>query len=241
MYDHQLSPRLGQRVPAEHVPLRKVGSDANRPEAPHDGTTVYRTDTNVIEIYDDASDTWDVVGAIPAPPTNLTITGEIKMWLAGAVPSGYLLLNGTDVSRTGFASLFALWGTTYGVGDGSTTFTLPDMRSRMPIGAGTFAALGTRDGLTEANRSLQHTHNAGTLGTASTGAHSHSIPAQGTSATNASGTGGGFSPQEVNYENHAHGGNTGSNGAHSHTVTGATANSGATALPYFAVNYIVKT
>jgi microcystin-dependent protein len=157
------------------------------------------------------------------------------------VPSGYLLLDGSTASRTTYASLFALWGTTYGTGDGSTTFTLPDMRSRMPIGAGTFAALGTRDGVAEASRSLQHTHNAGTLADSSAGAHTHSIPVQGTSASNASGTGGVFSPQQVNYENHNHGGATGSNGAHTHTVSGATATSGATALPYFSVNFIVKT
>jgi phage-related tail fiber protein len=43
-------------------------------------------------------------------------------------PSGYLKANGAAVSRTAYAALFAAIGTTFGVGDGSTTFALPDLR-----------------------------------------------------------------------------------------------------------------
>ena len=50
------------------------------------------------------------------------------------VPTGYLLCYGQNVSRTTYAALFALIGTTYGAGDGSTTFGLPDLRGRVVAG-----------------------------------------------------------------------------------------------------------
>lgn len=49
-------------------------------------------------------------------------------------PSGWLLCDGSAVSRTAYAELFAAISTTYGTGDGSTTFNLPDMRGRAPVG-----------------------------------------------------------------------------------------------------------
>ena len=50
------------------------------------------------------------------------------------IPSGYLLCDGRAVSRTTYADLFAVIGTTYGTGDGSTTFNLPNMTGRVPVG-----------------------------------------------------------------------------------------------------------
>ena len=55
-------------------------------------------------------------------------------YYGGAVPSGWLLCSGVAVSRTTYAALFAAIGTTYGVGDGSTTFNLPDERGRVSVG-----------------------------------------------------------------------------------------------------------
>lgn len=57
----------------------------------------------------------------------------------GTTISGWLECTGTAVSRTTYATLFGVIGTTYGAGDGSTTFNLPDMRGRLPLGAGTGA------------------------------------------------------------------------------------------------------
>jgi len=56
------------------------------------------------------------------------VIGEIAAWPTGAAPAGYLLCDGSAVSRTTYAALYAVIGTTYGVGDGSTTFNLPDMK-----------------------------------------------------------------------------------------------------------------
>jgi len=55
-------------------------------------------------------------------------TGDLKT-VAGDVPDGWLLCDGSDVSRTVESNLFDVIGTTFGVGDGSTTFGLPDLRS----------------------------------------------------------------------------------------------------------------
>lgn len=64
------------------------------------------------------------------------LAGEVKMYAGSAAPSGWLVCDGSAVSRTTYAALFAVIGTTYGAGDGSTTFNLPDLRGRTTIGVG---------------------------------------------------------------------------------------------------------
>jgi microcystin-dependent protein len=64
------------------------------------------------------------------------IVGEIKLWVTGTAPSGWLSCDGSAVSRTTYASLFAVMGTTFGSGNGATTFNLPDFRGRAPVGIG---------------------------------------------------------------------------------------------------------
>lgn len=60
--------------------------------------------------------------------------GEITMYGAASAPSGWLLCDGSAVSRTTYAALFAVIGTTYGVGDGSTTFNVPSFTNLFPRG-----------------------------------------------------------------------------------------------------------
>ena len=55
-------------------------------------------------------------------------TGLIIPWTTASVPTGFLECNGSNVSRTTYADLFGVIGTTYGTGDGSTTFGLPDFQ-----------------------------------------------------------------------------------------------------------------
>jgi hypothetical protein len=61
-------------------------------------------------------------------------TGEVKPFAGTAALVGYLFCFGQAISRTNYAGLFAVLGTTYGVGDGSTTFNLPDLRGRVAAG-----------------------------------------------------------------------------------------------------------
>lgn len=62
--------------------------------------------------------------------------GCVMHFLGGTAPAKWLFLDGAAVSRTTYADLFALLGTTYGVGDGSTTFNLPNAQRRVFVGAG---------------------------------------------------------------------------------------------------------
>jgi len=73
------------------------------------------------------------------------LTGEIKIWSTSTAPSGYLICDGSAVSRTTYASLFAVIGTTYGAGDSSTTFNLPQLGGKVPLGyeaVGTYTTIG---------------------------------------------------------------------------------------------------
>jgi microcystin-dependent protein len=62
--------------------------------------------------------------------------GTGKIYFGGAIPTGYLACDGSAVSRVDYAALFAAIGTTWGAGDGSTTFNVPDFRGRFPLGEG---------------------------------------------------------------------------------------------------------
>ena len=68
-----------------------------------------------------------------AAPVNFP-TGSVLDFAGSTAPDGWLLCFGQAVSRTDYAGLFATLGTTYGVGDGSTTFNLPDYRGRVLVG-----------------------------------------------------------------------------------------------------------
>jgi microcystin-dependent protein len=61
-------------------------------------------------------------------------TGEISMWATGSAPTGWLICDGSAISRTTYAALFAVIGTVYGAGDGSTTFNLPNLKGRVVVG-----------------------------------------------------------------------------------------------------------
>lgn len=72
-------------------------------------------------------------------------TGTMDIWLGATAPAGAVLADGSAYSRTGAtANLFAVCGTTYGAGDGSTTFNVPDMRGRVPVGMGQGTGLTNR-------------------------------------------------------------------------------------------------
>jgi microcystin-dependent protein len=84
-----------------------------------------------------------------------TAAGTIHMWSTSTAPTGYLLCNGAAVSRTTYATLFGVISTTYGTGDGSTTFNVPNLENRVPIGAGDLYDLadtgGSRDAVLPTN------------------------------------------------------------------------------------------
>jgi hypothetical protein len=101
---------------------------------------------------------------IVAIPTGIS-TGSVVAIAANSVPFGWLACEGAAVSRTTYASLFALIGTTYGVGDGSTTFNVPDYRDEFLRGKSAIRTVGDFE-----NHALQdHRHYVGSGGAGWTG------------------------------------------------------------------------
>lgn len=108
--------------------------------------------------------TWAAPAGTPA--------GIVSAFAGSAAPTGYLMCDGAAVSRTTFADLFTIISTTYGAGDGSTTFNVPDLRGRTAFGkasSGTFQNLAATGGAETASlpnhvHTMAHTHtlNGGT-------------------------------------------------------------------------------
>ena len=74
-----------------------------------------------------------IIKLIP-PAAEVLPAGEVVFFARHAAPTGYLKANGAAVSRIAYSALFAAIGTTFGVGDGATTFTLPDLRGEFMRG-----------------------------------------------------------------------------------------------------------
>ena len=108
---------------------------------------------------------------------NTSPTASIMMWPTATAPAGFLLCNGATANRATYAALFAVLGTIYGAGDGSTTFNLPSFNNRSPIGAGGLytagQTLGSKDAVV-----VSHTHTLTDPGHA----HAITVPAGGNAA-----------------------------------------------------------
>ena len=128
---------------------------------------------NGVSSYSDTRLT-DLCGVVRNRIRNrLDPAGIIKMFGGSTAPDGYLMCDGNAVSRTTYAALFAAIGTTYGAGDGSTTFNLPDLQGRFPLGA------GAGNGLTARTVGQKDGEEGHTLTDAEMPAHSHAPSASG--------------------------------------------------------------
>ena len=101
-----------------------VCTSSTRPTAPYEGQIIFETDTFVLNFWNGSA--WQ--GAVSAP------AGTVNPYAGSTAPTGWLLSFGQAVSRSTYANLFAVISTTYGSGDGSTTFNLPDLRGRAVAG-----------------------------------------------------------------------------------------------------------
>lgn len=175
-------------------------------------------------------------------------TGALIAYAGTTAPSGWLLCYGQAVSRTTYADLFSLTGTAYGVGDGSTTFNLPDYRGRALVGLDNLGG-SSANRITSANAdSLNNTGfgsetDQGTNGTtgghaltsAENGPHTHTV---------ALGTGAGTSfviGQNSSTGNTVTTSSSGSGTAHTHPGSTWTGTTGANAQPSLAAGIIIKT
>jgi microcystin-dependent protein len=189
--------------------------------------------------------------------------GAIMPYAASTAPGGWLICDGSAVSRTTYSALFALVGSQYGNGDGINTFNLPNMNGRMIVGYnsadGNFDSLGEAGGSKTAtlttNELPAHTH----TGTTSTdGLHNHDITDPGHRHTittinddfnNSGASPPGFSADSAGtrtwdiMSTNQTGITINNGGSHSHTFTTASTGSGnafAIMNPYITLNYIIK-
>lgn len=108
-------------------------------------------DQKAVYYYDRVLDTWFFEGTgiwqPPSPPAGGSIAevGSIKAWPSLTPPASWMLADGSAVSRSLYPALFTLIGTSFGAGDGSTTFNLPDLRGRFVLGAGAGTGLTNRN------------------------------------------------------------------------------------------------
>jgi len=88
------------------------------------------------------ADKWNKLGSndadantrLTAVEASVVPTGAIMLWGTGSAPTNYLICDGSAVSRTTYSALFAVIGTTYGAGNTTTTFNVPNLKGKVPAG-----------------------------------------------------------------------------------------------------------
>jgi len=170
---------------------------------------------------------------------NSVLTGTIVPTGRSSAPTGYLMCDGSAVSRTTYADLFSAIGTAYGSGDGSTTFNLPDLQDKFPRGKDSGASLGDTGGAETVDLSHSHTTGDHTLTLDEMPAHDH----DGTYATMEYPGAGSltylkpFATGDTTVTDSQGGGS-----AHNHGATGSEGSSAQNVMnPYVVVNYMIKT
>ncbi len=176
-------------------------------------------------------------------------TATIVPWSASSVPTGFLECNGALVSRSTYAALFAIVGTTYGAGDGSSTFKLPDLQDNIAMGKSGTKALASTGGA----NTVSATGNVGgstanaTLTEAQLASHSHSWgPLRGTHNPNGAPRRAFLGPTQpsTTYTNDdsVTTNNSGTGTGHSHNMSATfTGTASSVVQPYLTIIYIIKT
>jgi microcystin-dependent protein len=231
-----------------------------------DGTNVVLASVPINSTNGNVSVSGDLIvtGSVSSGGGVLMPTGSIMEYGGTSAPSGWLLCNGAAVSRSTYAALFAVLGTAYGVGDGSTTFNVPNKIDRVGVGAGSTYSRGATGGAVTATTSNDgsHNHTGSTGSTAITTdqmpAHNHGVTDPGHVHNTLKGTtggqssfvdtnDGGSSGSSSSYMSAASTGisiqNQGGGQGHTHSIStdGTHNHTVSTIQPYLASNYIIKT
>lgn len=164
-------------------------------------------------------------------------TGIIVPWSDSSIPSGFLECDGSNISRTTYADLFAVIGTTYGSGDGSTTFGLPDLIDKCCQNESPSKTLATSGGANTTATTGNVSANLGntTISNPTMAQHSHNITCN-------SGSAGGPGNPSVSPGNVTNTPSTGGGGAHNHPISANfSGDSNSVLQPYITMVYIIKT
>jgi len=172
-------------------------------------------------------------------------SGTIVPWSDASIPSGFLECNGQAVSRSTYATLFGIISTTYGVGDGSTTFNVPDLQDNVAVGKSGTKNLGSTGGantVTSTGNIAGSTANA-TLSTAQLASHTHPVTINNLRnignnevSPNSASSGGNF------YTLNGTANASGSGSGHSHNMSANFAGDATSVVqPYLTVVYVIKT
>lgn len=105
---------------SDSEPLRRIFNSLT--------TNLNGVDTSIAAVETSIADLEAEVAALPTTPA-----GVVSVYAGSSAPTGYLMCYGQAVSRTTYAALFTAISTTYGTGDGSTTFNVPDLRGRVVV------------------------------------------------------------------------------------------------------------
>jgi microcystin-dependent protein len=174
-------------------------------------------------------------------------TATIVPWTSASVPSGFLECAGAAVSRSTYSALFAIVGTTYGAGDGSTTFNLPNLQDDVVVGRSGTKNVGSTGGANTVSSGGNISGSVGgstanaTLSTAQLASHSHPITGQGAEAAgNQISSGPNFRLSSLST------GAAGSGSGHSHNMSANfsgnfAGNATSVVQPYLTLMYIIKT
>ena len=179
--------------------------------------------------YDTATEGLIVHDGSTAGGFEIMPSGSIIAFGGAAAPdAGWLLCDGSNVSRSTYARLFAAISTAYGTGDGSSTFGLPDLRDRVLLGKGSNnGTVGTETGSATASSTI--TNATGTIASVTTGATTNSLSlTTGTFATSAKDSATGTALTGT------------TNSSHTHSVPALTVPALTTTLPSSVVNFIIK-
>ena len=171
--------------------------------------------------------------------------GTITPYGGDSDPDYWLICDGRAISRTTYADLFVVIGTTYGIGDGSTTFNIPDLRGNIVVGASTVYNLGDSGG--EATHTLQtseipaHTHGSKSLSGAFSvrkyGNNYNMVPSTSGICTSADTTGQGYATDTTSTQYALQ--RVEINATHEHTSVGS-GQAHNNMQPYVVTNYIIK-
>lgn len=192
-----------------------AASESAASAAQFDPSTYYTRSETDAEFYSkgQSDDKFYTKAAVDALLVTALPSGFVQAFAGGTVPTGWLKANGAAVSRSAYSSLFNAIGTTYGAGDGSTTFNLPDLRAEFIRGLDDSRGidLGRLLGSSQSSQNQAHSHTGTAL---SAGAHNHDV--QQAAGNYLSGTNRGFRPQDSNLGVYT---STSTDGAHTHSLS----------------------